>query len=82
MDQTQKGGVGTAVTIVVALLVLLGGYWFWNNRADNEMSKNATSTAEEMSNSDEVSDIEADLNSTTEFNSPDYDLDEENYNAS
>ena len=67
--------MGTTVVVIVALLVLLGGYYFWNNRAEKSMGTNATSTAQEqMSNSDEVNDIEADVNATGSFDSSNYNL--------
>ncbi len=65
------------VWLIVAVVVLAGLAYFWNERAGDP----ALNSVESQSSSDEIVDIEADLEAT-DVDSVDYDLSEENYNAS
>jgi uncharacterized protein HemX len=70
----SSAGTIVAVVVILAMLVI-GGFYFWGQRADNSMAP--TYEIE----SDETADIEADLNST-DVDNVDYDLNPENFNAS
>ncbi len=63
---------------VVGVVVLVGLVYFWSNRSEYT---NTNDTLDGQSTSDEVIDIEADLNST-DVENVDYDLNADNYNAS
>lgn len=70
----QEGSVGPIIaTIIILAVIVLGGLYFWGQRASNSTDQEtATSTVEgadvssieEQNNSDDASSIEADLNST------------------
>ncbi len=81
MDETQKSGSATMIVIILVVILALGGFYFWNKRDTALPAEDASPIVEITSTSDEVTDIENDLNST-DLNSPDYNLDEENFNAS
>ena len=74
-NANQKGSAGTWITTIVILLVLAFGGWYFWGRDHGLNNQNA------QSNSDEAASIEADLKAT-DVNSPDYDLNEANFNAS
>ena len=67
---------GSATIIIIILLVLVFGVWYFWGRSDSDLESIQT-----QSSSDEAAVIEADLNAT-DVNNPDYDLDESNFNAS
>ena len=67
---------GSATIIIIILLVLVFGAWYFWGRSDSDLESIHT-----QSSSDEAAVIEADLNAT-DVNNPDYDLDESNFNAS
>ena len=67
---------GSATIIIIILLVLVFGVWYFWGRSDSGLESIQT-----QSSSDEAAVIEADLNAT-DVNNPDYDLDESNFNAS
>jgi hypothetical protein len=62
---------------VVGVVVLVGLVYFWSNRSEYQ----SNDSLENMNSSDEVLDIEADLEST-DVENVDYDLNADNYNAS
>jgi hypothetical protein len=62
---------------VVGVAVLVGLVYFWSNRSEYQ----SNDSLENMNSSDEVLDIEADLEST-DVENVDYDLNADNYNAS
>jgi hypothetical protein len=73
--------VGPVIALIVILaIIVLGGLYFWGQRADNGTTdiygnpistSTDTSAIESQSDSDETASIEADLNSTN------YDIDSE-----
>ena len=51
--------------VVILVLILLGGLYFWNQRADTEMSTDRTVESITIQNSsDDTASIEADLDAT------------------
>jgi hypothetical protein len=62
---------------VVGVVVLVGLVYFWSNRSEYD----SADSLENQNTSDEVLDIEADLDST-DVENVDYDLNADNYNAS
>ena len=67
--------------IVVIAVVVLGAFYFWNNRGSNDLYEQNPTANQEANSSDAAADIEAELNAT-DVESTDYDLNEENFNAS
>ena len=69
------------VGVIVLLVLLAGGLYFWSNRGVDIENDTRLENVEDRNNSDEVLDIEADIEATDTDN-VDYDLDEGNFNAS
>lgn len=69
------------VGIIVLLVILAGALYFWGNRGGNLDSDARLENIGNQNESDEVLDIEADIEAT-DTDSVDYDLDEGNFNAS
>ena len=78
MEQNKTSLIAWIVVIVV---VLLGAFYFWNNRGANNLYGENPTANQEANSSDAAADIEAELNAT-DVDSVDYDLNEENFNAS
>lgn len=76
-SRPQSSNSSMWVWLIVAVVVLAGLAYFWNERSGDP----ALNQVNSQSNSDEIVDIEADLEAT-DVESVDYDLSEENYNAS
>lgn len=80
MDQENKSSIGSIIgTIVIIAIIILGGLYFWGKRVEeakirqnlvtDQTSQSATTMNEAaaiktVTNSDELSSIEADLNNT------------------
>jgi len=69
MDSTNQAGrksVGPLVGIVViAIILILAAFYFWGGRTvSSERASSQAAAVSQASTSDEVSDIEADLNAT------------------
>jgi hypothetical protein len=79
----RSGKTGFVVaTLILLAVIIAGGVYFWQARADKSLESNSDiSSIEEQSSSDEAAAIEADLNATN-VDSVDYDLSEENFTAS
>lgn len=73
----QSSSSSIWIWLIVAVVVLAGLAYFWNERSGEPVAN----PIESQSNSDEILDIQADLEAT-DVDSVDYDLSEENYNAS
>ncbi|MCB9805761.1 hypothetical protein H6775_01210 [Candidatus Nomurabacteria bacterium] len=75
MNNQKTGGIGPVVgSIIILLVILIGAYYFWNKVQDKRL-QNQTQQEQTLSESDEVSDIEADLNTTANFDDIESDLD-------
>ena len=83
MQPVQKSGSAWPVigAIIILVIVALGAFYFWNQRASNRMLDDQLNGINAQSNSDEAASIEADLNAT-DVENVDYDLDEGNYTSS
>ena len=77
----EQNKTSLIVWVVVIAAVLLGVFYFWNNRGGGSIYNQNPTVNQEASSSDAAADIEAELNAT-DVNSVDYDLNEENFNAS
>lgn len=76
--QENKSSIGSIIgTIIIIAIIILGGLYFWGKRIeeaklqDDLFMQNATTSEEvapeNVSSSDDVNSIEADLNATTDF---------------
>jgi FtsZ-interacting cell division protein ZipA len=76
--EENKSSIGSIIGIIIIIaIIILGGLYFWGKRIeeskvqDDLLIQNATTsevvTAENVSSSDDMNSIEADLNSTTDF---------------
>lgn len=65
LSNQKTGGIGPVVgSIIILLLIMIGGYYFWNKIQE----KRTPSTQEqELNTSNEISDIETDIEMTTDF---------------
>lgn len=74
----NKSSIGSIIGIIIIIaIIILGGLYFWGKRIeesklqDELLMKNATTSEEvapeNVSSSDDVNSIEADLNATTDF---------------
>mgnify|MGYP001581278015 CR=1 FL=1 len=80
MPSPQKGSTGSWMTIIIVLIILCFGAWyFWG--WGNSTASNSLNTVNSQSSSDAAASIEADLN-TTDVNNPDYNLDADNFTSS
>lgn len=74
MGEQKKGGVGALIgSIIIILILVLGALYFWGGKLqtnDQELNFDNSSAAVNGTTgaSDEVSDIEADLNKTAPVN--------------
>lgn len=74
MGEPKKSGVGALIgSIIIILILVLGALYFWGGKLQtNEKELNFDESATAMNGttsvSDEVSDIEADLNKTETVN--------------
>lgn len=72
MGEPKKSGVGALIgSIIIILILVLGALYFWGGKlqtSDQELNFDDSSAAVTTSTSDEVSDIEADLNQTEAVN--------------
>jgi uncharacterized protein HemX len=84
--QPKEGGAGPIIgSIVIIVLIVLGGIYYWNTLSeDRGANQDGAQTQEEMdaqtststlSESDEITDIETDLN-TTEIDGLDQELED------
>ena len=70
MNGSQEGSVGPIIgTIIILAVIVLGGFYFWGQRANNQVMDEAqvNQMVEDIttqSQSDATADIEADLDST------------------
>lgn len=63
--QNTGGSAGPVIGIIVILvIILLGGLYFWNQRAEEMMTDEDLNSINSQSDSDETNSIEADLEST------------------
>jgi len=67
--------------IIILAVIVFGALFFWGERTEDQALENQVETIGTQSESDEVVDIEADLEAT-DVESVDYDLNPDNYNAS
>ena len=83
MPPKDGAGAGSLVaTIIILAVIIFGAIYFWRARGNEaEMNDGVLESIGTQNSSDDISDIEADLN-TTDVENVDYDLDEENFNAS
>lgn len=76
--EENKSSIGSIIGIIIIIaIIILGGLYFWGKRIeesklqDDLLIQNATTsevvTAENVSSSDDMDSIEADLNATTDF---------------
>ncbi len=76
--QENKSSIGSVIGIIIIIaIIILGGLYFWGKRIeesklqDDLLMQNATTSEEivpeNVSSSDDVNSIEADLNATTDF---------------
>jgi uncharacterized protein HemX len=76
--QENKSSVGSVIGIIIIIaIIILGGLYFWGKRIeeskiqDDLLIQNATTseviTAENVSSSDDMNSIEADLDATADF---------------
>lgn len=73
LGNQKTGGIGPVVgSIIILLVILIGGYYFWNKVQEKRI---APTQEQELNTSDEVSDIEADLETTTDFEDIEGELD-------
>lgn len=74
----NKSSIGSIIGIIIIIaIIILGGLYFWGKRIeesklqDDLLMQNATTSEEvapeNVSSSDDVNSIEADLNATTDF---------------
>ncbi|MBI2087092.1 MAG: hypothetical protein HYT69_02890 [Candidatus Zambryskibacteria bacterium] len=76
------GGAWSLIAVMVVLaLVIIGALFFWQRADDDSLENEQLESINTQSDSDAVSDIEADLDAT-DIENVDYNLDEENFNAS
>jgi hypothetical protein len=76
------GSAGPLIgAIIILAVILFGALFFWGERSENRALENQIQEINTQSDSDELLDIEADLEATN-VDTLDYDLSEENYNAS
>lgn len=72
MGEPKKSGVGALIgSIIIILILVLGALYFWGGKlqtSEEELNFDDSSAAVTTSTSDEVSDIEADLNKTETVN--------------
>lgn len=66
VERANEGSSGPIIgTIIILVVIILGGLYFWGQRDDTADATDTTVESIEMqSESDEVSDIEADLEAT------------------
>jgi hypothetical protein len=63
-------------TIIIIVIIILGGFYFWSKKvAETPVADEQTQQLQDVSSSDSVADIEADLNAT-DFTSLDSDIDQ------
>jgi preprotein translocase subunit YajC len=59
--EEQKNGIGAlAGTIIVVIILIIGGFYFYGQRIEKQKQNQASVT--ETSSSDEIDDIEKDIN--------------------
>ncbi len=78
--ETQKSGIGSTIgTIVIIAIIILGGLYFWGKRVEESKTNSGTNTTEQVaqseasiikstSPSDDLSSIEAALQTTNTDN--------------
>jgi uncharacterized protein HemX len=85
MKQPSNSSAGSLIALLVILVLLaVGAVYFWGERGADYMSEESNAELDSInmqSQSDATADIEADLDAT-DVDGVDYDLDEENFNAS
>lgn len=70
MTESNEGSAGPVIgTIIILAVIVLGGLYFWGQRASNqaltpEQVQEQVNTIQDQSASDAPADIEADLNAT------------------
>ena len=67
--------------VIILVVIVLGVLYFMGERNSNQALNDDLNAINAQSESDATADIEADLNAT-DIENVDYNLDEENYNAS
>ncbi|TSC83380.1 MAG: hypothetical protein G01um101417_656 [Parcubacteria group bacterium Gr01-1014_17] len=72
MGEPKKSGVGALIgSIIIILILVLGALYFWGGKlqtGEEELNFDESSAAVNASASDEVSDIDADLNKLESVN--------------
>jgi uncharacterized protein HemX len=82
MPPETRSSAGPIIgAIIILAVILFGALFFWGERSENRALNEKLQEINTQSESDEVVDIEADLEAT-DVESVDYDLNPENYNAS